>query len=334
LTTLLAYVLINTVAETSAEAVTEATSWFVDTFNRAIGPAIRIVIIVIVSMVALRILKSAVSRTVQRVLERHDQPSRELKIKADTLSNVIESAGRMVILLIATMMVLSNIGINIAPLLAGAGVVGLAIGFGAQSLIKDFIGGFFILLEDQYSVGDVIRINDSTGLVEQLSLRRTSLRALDGTVIIIPNGEILKVENLTKDWARAVLDIDISYDDDIDYAMSVIEKELEGVENDEIVGDVIIGPPEILGVVALGQYQVTLRAWLKTKPMEQWRVQRELIKRLKQALDRNGVTIPYPHQVTIFRSEDGPRELDPALMQQQPPAAGRPGNRTGETGER
>jgi moderate conductance mechanosensitive channel len=304
------------VTDDPVEAATEAASWFVDIGSQMIAPAISIGVIIVMAFVALRLLKLAVNRAVQRIMERHDQPARELKLKADTLSNVIESAGRMVILLIATMMVLSNVGLDIGPLLASAGVAGLAIGFGAQSLIKDFISGFFILLEDQYGVGDVITVNDATGTVEHLSLRRTMLRGIDGTVITIPNGEILQVSNLTKDWARAVLDLDISYDDDIDRAIEVISEELEGIETDEEIGDVIIAPAEILGVIALGPYQVTIRAWVKTKPMEQWGVQRELFKRLKQTLDRNGITIPFPHQVTLVRSENGgQRDVDAMLGQ-------------------
>jgi moderate conductance mechanosensitive channel len=308
---------ITDITEDPVEAATEAASWVAEYAGRLIGPSIAIAIIVVMSLIALKLLRLMVNRAVQRIMDRHDQPARELKLKADTLSRVIESAGRMLIMLIATMMVLSNIGLDIGPLLASAGVAGLAIGFGAQSLIRDFISGFFILLEDQYGVGDVITVNDATGTVEHLSLRRTMLRGIDGTVITIPNGEILQVSNLTKDWARAVLDMDISYDDDIDRAIKVIQEELEGIETDEQIGDVIIAPAEVLGVVALGEYQVTIRAWVKTKPMEQWGVQRELFKRLKQALDRNEITIPFPHQVTLIRSANGDhRDVDTLLRQQ------------------
>ena len=309
---------IDTVVEDPVEAVNEAASWLSEFAGSLVGPVISIAIVILLAFVALRILKMMVGRAVERVMERHDQPARELTIKANTLAGVIESAGRMVILLIATMMVLSNVGLNIGPLLASAGVAGLAIGFGAQSLIKDFISGFFILLEDQYSVGDVITVNDATGTVELLSLRRTTIRAIDGTLITIPNGEILQVANLTKDWARAVLDIDISYDDDIDRAIEVIGKELEGIENDEEIGDVVIAPAEVLGVVALGAYQVTIRAWLRTKPMEQWGVQRELLKRIKQTLDRNDITIPYPHQVTVIRSDSDSRDVQTLTGRTQP----------------
>lgn len=311
---LLQDILPGTLSEDPVETAAEAASWMTEFAGILVEPVVSIIIIIVMAMVGLRLLKLLVARAVQRIMERHDQPARELKLKADTLANVIESAGRMLIFLIATMMVLSNIGLDIGPLLASAGVAGLAIGFGAQSLIKDFISGFFILLEDQFGVGDVITINDATGTVEHLSLRRTMLRALDGTVITIPNGEILQVNNLTKDWARAILDIDISYDDDIDRAIKVIAGELEGIEKDEQIGDVIIAPAEVLGVIALGAYQVTIRAWVKTKPMEQWGVQRELFKRLKQVLDRHGITIPYPHQVTVVQSENGDHRDANALL--------------------
>ncbi len=305
----LAFSLLNnitdSISEDPGEAVVEAASWLTELIASAIEPAIAITVIVLLAMLALRILRMMVNRAAQKILQRNDRPSRELQLKADTLSSVLENAGRMVVFLIATMMVLSNVGLNIGPLLASAGVVGLAVGFGAQSLIKDFITGFFILLEDQYGVGDVVTINGATGTVEFISLRRTTIRAIDGTVITIPNGEILQVSNLTKDWARAVLDMDISYGDDIDRAIEVISQELEGIETDEQIGDVIIAPAEVLGVIALGPYQVTIRAWVKTQPMEQWGVQRELFKRLKLALDRNGITIPFPHQVTLVRSENG-----------------------------
>jgi moderate conductance mechanosensitive channel len=315
----------ETVTEDPVEAATEAVSWLAGFTGQIFEIGVAVGVIILMSILALRVLKMAVNRAAQRVMTRQDKPVRELKLKADTLASVIENAGRIVILLIATMMVLSNVGLDIGPLLASAGVVGLAIGFGAQSLIRDFISGFFILLEDQFGVGDVVTINDASGTVEHLSLRRTAMRTIDGTVVTIPNGEILQVSNLTKGWARAVLDIDISYDDDIDKAIQVIEDELEGIETDEKIGDVVIAPAEVLGVIALGAYQVTIRAWVKTKPMEQWGVQRELFKRLKQALDRNDITIPFPHQVTLVRSENGRHEAVDQLL-------GRDNRQTSETG--
>lgn len=269
--------------------------------ERMIQPALTIVVIVTVTVVLLRLLRTVVRSTITRVMQREGQPRRELALKANTLANVIESAGRMVIVIIAAMMVLDAMSVPIAPLLASAGVVGIAIGLGAQSLIKDVLGGFFILFEDQYGVGDVIAVGDQSGLVEQLSLRRTGLRALDGSFIVVPNGDIRTVTNLTKGWSRAVIDVSISYDDDIDQAVSLLQGLVEKLEDDPVIGDAVLGPGEVTGVEALGPYQVTLRAMVKTRPMEQWRVQRELRRRIKRLFDERNITIPYPHSVTLLR---------------------------------
>lgn len=273
--------------------------------RQAAGPALSILVIVVVSFLVLRALRMLVQKTIRRLMERSDQPARELTLKANTLSSVVESAGRMVVLIVAGMMVLDNLGFDIAPLIASAGVAGIAIGLGAQSLIKDLIGGFFILFEDQFGVGDVIRVNGAVGTVELLSLRRTGIRGIDGTFIIVPNGDIRLVENLTKEWSRAVIDVDISYDDDVDQAIAVLKDLLEGIENDPELGDAIIAPADVLGVQALGAYQVTIRVMVKTGPTERWRVERELRRRIKRGITEAGITIPYPHNVSIVRPTDG-----------------------------
>ncbi len=277
----------------------------------AIGPGLRILVIVVMSLLILRAMRSVIRRTIKHLVERGGQQSRELTLKVNTLSSVVESGGRLIVLVVAGMMVLSNLRINIAPLLASAGVAGIAIGLGAQSLIKDFIGGFLILLEDQFGVGDVISVNGHSGTVEHVSLRRTGLRGLDGSFTIVPNGEIRAVQNLTKDWSRALVDVDISYDDDVDHAISVLSELLDGIEDDPDLGSAVLEPATILGVQALGPYQVTIRLMVKTRPMEQWRVQRELLRRIKRTLKTSGVTIPYPHSVTVIRSANG-RESDQA----------------------
>ncbi len=271
----------------------------------AIGPGLSILVIIVIAFLVLRAMRSIIRRAIKHLVERSNQPSRELTLKINTLSSVVESLGRLIILVIAGMMVLSKIGLNIAPLLASAGVVGIAIGLGAQSLIRDFIGGFLILIEDQFGVGDVISVNGFVGTVEHLSLRRTGLRGLDGSFTIVPNGDVRAVQNLTKDWSRAVVDIDISYDDDVDHAINVLTELLDGIQEDPDLGSAVLEPANILGVQALGPYQVTIRLMVKTKPMEQWRVQRELRRRIKLALTSSGVTIPYPHNVTVFRSANG-----------------------------
>jgi small-conductance mechanosensitive channel len=241
-----------------------------DAASDAIGPAITILVIVAISFLLLRMLRSVIRKTITRMIERREQPHRELTIQANTLASVVESVGRMVILVVAGMMILSSLGLNIAPLIASAGVAGIAIGLSAQSLIKDFINGFFILFEDQYAIGDVISVNGNSGLVEHLNLRRTSLRTLDGKFIIIPNGDIRTGTNMTKGWSRALIDVDISYDDDVDHALAVLRDLLDGIDQDPEIGSSILEPAEILGVEALGQYQVTIRFMVKTLPMDQW----------------------------------------------------------------
>ncbi len=290
--------------------------------KRAIEPGLSILLIVVISFVVLRVMRTIIRRTIGHLVERGDQHNRQLTLKVNTLSSVVESGGRLIVLVIAGMMVLSNLGINIAPLLASAGVVGIAIGLGAQSLIKDFIGGFLILLEDQFGVGDVISVNGHTGTVEHLSLRRTGLRGIDGSLTIVPNGDVRAVQNLTKDWSRALVDVDISYDDDVDHAIDVLKNLLDGIQEDPDLGSAVLEPANILGVQALGPYQVTIRLMVKTRPMEQWRVQRELLRRIKQALTVSGVTIPYPHNVTVIRSSNG-AETDQAaaIMASQSRAA-------------
>lgn len=301
--------LVASAIDESVQEMSDRTDRFValllDLGTRAIGPAIQILMIVVLSLVLLRLLRSVVRRTVSRVMERADTPPRELASKANTLANVIESAGRMLILIVAGMMVLSRLGVNIAPLLASAGIAGIAIGLGAQSLIKDLIGGFFILFENQYGVGDVVQIGDASGVVEQLSLRRTGLRAIDGSFIVVPNGDIRTVTNMTKDWSRAVVDVAVPYDADLNKVIEILQGLVAGLDQDPVVGDAVLGPGEITGVEALESTQVKLRLLVKTKPMEQWRVQRELRRRIKGAFTEAGISAPYPRSITLIRPVDG-----------------------------
>ncbi|HEU5423426.1 MAG TPA: mechanosensitive ion channel family protein [Nitrolancea sp.] len=269
--------------------------------ERAAGPIFSILLIVAVTFLLLRGLRTIVRQLMKRVLERSDEPPRELALRVSTLSSVVESAGRMIILVVAGMTVLTNLGLDIGPLIASAGVAGIAIGLGAQSLIRDLIGGFFILFEDQFGVGDVISVNGQSGTVELFSLRRTGLRAADGAMITVPNGDLRTVKNQTKDWSRAVIDVDISYDDDVDRAIAVLEEMVSGLEHDPAIGGALTGPVEVLGVQALGAYQVTIRIMAKTRPMQQWSVERELRRRVKRLLQEKGITIPYPHSVTLLR---------------------------------
>lgn len=255
--------------------------------------------IVLITMVALRLLGMAVRGVARVALQRDKEPTREVAQKAKTLSHVVETTGRVVIFVVAGLSLLSLVWRDLTPLLASAGVATVVIGFGAQNLIKDWLAGFFILLENQYSVDDVIKVGEHSGVVEKLELRRTVLRTLDGSVVIIPNGDVRAVTNLTKEWSRVVMDVAISYDEDVDRTLEALRQVGEELAADPEVGMLVLEPPEVLGVEALGQYSVTLRMLVKTLPAKQWAVARALRARLKKMFEREGIQIPYPRQVTI-----------------------------------
>ncbi|HEX2987055.1 MAG TPA: mechanosensitive ion channel family protein [Chloroflexota bacterium] len=257
--------------------------------------------VLIATLVALRLLKIAVHGVVRTILERDKEPDREVAQKAKTLSQVVETTGRIIVFTLALLTLLSLAGQDITPLLASAGIAGVAIGFGAQNVIKDWLGGFFILFENQYSVDDVIKVGNYSGLVEKMDLRRTVLRTTDGSVVVIPNGEIRVVTNLTKEWSRVVMDVGVAYEADIDHAMDVLVRTATELAQEEEFAKLIIDAPEMLGVEELGEYQVTIRMLVKTQPLQQWKVARALRARIKKAFDREGISIPYPHQVSITK---------------------------------
>jgi small conductance mechanosensitive channel len=227
--------------------------------------------------------------------------------RADAIGNVLRSLTTSVVALIATLMVLGEIGLNLGPLIAGAGIAGIAIGFGAQTLVRDFISGFFMLVEDQYGLGDVIEVEGVSGTVESISLRATRIRDVTGTLWHVPNGTMTKVGNKSQEWARALLDIEVAYSTDIDHARTVIQRVANGMwEDPEYHRQIILEGPEIWGVETLGAHGVAIRLVVKTKPLEQWAVQRELRQRIKAAFDNEGIEIPFPQQVVWWRSDDGP----------------------------
>jgi small conductance mechanosensitive channel len=201
---------------------------------------------------------------------------------------------------VALFMILSELGIDIGPLLAGAGVIGIAVGFGAQSLIKDLLGGMFILIEDQYNKGDVVKIAGIAGLVEEVNLRRTVLRDLEGIVHSIPNGQITTVSNYTRDWARVKLDISVGYGEDMDHVFKVINRVGKELAEDKYFKDLIKTPPQVLRVQKFGDSGIDIRVLGDVRPMKQWEVTGELRKRLKKAFDDEGIEIPWPHVKLYF----------------------------------
>ncbi len=246
-------------------------------------------------------LSKLITRWVERFIPEKDIiGATEAKKRAYTLGNILRHALLILLSFIAIMMILGELGIQLGPLLATAGIGALAVGFGAQSLVKDVINGFFIILENQYRIGDVIKVGGVSGLVEQLSLRRTVLRDLEGIVHTIPNGEIKIVSNLSKEWSRSVIDIEVSYYEDIDRVIDLLIEIGKELEREESYKAFILEPLQILGVERFGESGIIIRMMIKTAPLKQWEIGRELRKRIKKAFDERGIQIPFPHRVLIF----------------------------------
>ena len=218
------------------------------------------------------------------------------------LSTVLASAAGFVIWVIGAFLILAELGLNLGPLLAGAGVVGLAIGFGAQSLVRDFLSGIFILIEDQFAVGDIVNLGEAEGTVEEVSLRSTRLRSVDGTVWHVPNGEILRVANMSQHWSRSLLDIEVAYDTDLEKAKAVIKRVADEVAAED---EDVLDEPSVWGVEMLGASGITIRLVVKTTPSEQWRISRALRERIKSAFDAESIEIPFPQQTVWHRGAEG-----------------------------
>jgi moderate conductance mechanosensitive channel len=231
-----------------------------------------------------------------------DDPRRQARLQS--ISLVVSSTAAVIIWSIAIIMALGEIGVDLAPLIAGAGIAGVALGFGAQSLVKDCISGLFMLLEDQYGVGDVVDLDEATGVVEKVSLRTTVLRGLDGTVWHVPNGNVTRVGNKSQLWSVALVDVDVAYNCDLATARQVILDCATEVVQSEEWSDVVIDPPQLLGVEALGADGITIRVTIKVEPGAQWALQRALREAFKTALDDAGIEIPFP-QRTIWVRRDG-----------------------------
>jgi small conductance mechanosensitive channel len=268
--------------------------------------ALRLAIIAAGGLIAIRLLKVGADRLVRIVLERSRDQVGEREKRALTLAGVVKTIGTTAIIFVVALTGLREIGHDVTPILAGAGVLGLAIGFGAQSLIKDFIAGFVVILEGQFGVGDVIKAGEVSGQVERLNLRVTVLRDINGAVHYIPNSELKVVSNLTKEWSRVALNIGVAYHEDVDRVVAVLQRVGREVAADERIGALILEPPEVMGIEAFDESQLTIQILAKTLPQKQWEVARELRRRIKVAFDKEGIEIPYPHRVHLTRIESLP----------------------------
>ncbi|MBN1510172.1 MAG: mechanosensitive ion channel family protein [Sedimentisphaerales bacterium] len=271
------------------------------------GP--RVLAILVLMLVGVRLSRLVAGR-IFAIVGRRKQADEEYKKRADTLSSVIAYLISATVIVVAVMMVLGELNIDIAPILAAAGVIGLAVGFGAQHLVQDVISGFFILLDDQIRVGDVVQIADKGGLVERLNLRMVVLRDLSGNVHYVRNGKIDIVTNMTKDYSRFVFDIGVAYREDVDEVIRVIRQVDEELRSDPTFAPDILEPIEILGLDQFASSAVIIKARTKTKPIKQWNVAREFNRRLKKRFDEKGIEIPFPH-VTVYAGQDKAGQAPP-----------------------
>lgn len=305
---------------TDNRTLAELSRWLIE------GP-IRILLVVVIALVAHRMVRRAISRLVDHLVADRDREREErldddladrldslatnalqqfgrrherAKQRAQTLGSVMRTAASLVIWSLAGLMVLGEVGISLAPLIAGAGIAGIALGFGAQSLVRDVITGLFIMIEDQFGVDDVVDLGEAVGTVETVGLRTTRVRDLRGNLWFVPNGEITRVANMSQLWSRAILDIEVAYETDIAHASEVIldvARELWVEQPDDAN---ILEEPVVMGVQELGASGVMIRLAVKTDPSEQWRASRLLKQRIKERFDQEGIEIPYPHQTVIL----------------------------------
>lgn len=276
--------------------------------------ALRFTLIPVLAFIAARLLgglaQSAVNKLLSADGERDTRAATERRKRSETVSSVARRSVSIVIWTTAIVMALSEIGFDIGPLIAGAGVAGLAIGFGAQNLVRDFLGGFFILLENQIRVGDVAMINGTGGLVEQINLRTTVLRDLEGTVHVFPNGAITSLSNKTRDFSFYVFDVGVAYKEDADRVIKLITETVASLSDHEDFGDHILGEPDIFGLDKFGESAIVIKGRIRTVPGKQWFVGREFNRRLKQRFDKEGVEIPFPHRKLITETPFMPPPAD------------------------
>lgn len=268
------------------------------------GPSI--VGILIGAFILRIVLSKVIEKTVRKAIgtTRQNMSKEAEEKRENTLIKILNGTLKVVVWIFAIMMILSNVGVEIGPLLAAAGIAGVAIGFGGQYLIRDLISGFFIIIENQYRVGDVVGFGETGGVVEDISLRMTTLRDLDGVVHHVPHGEITKVSNLSKGFSRVNLNVSVAYESDLDKVIEIINKVGLELSEDEEWKDKIQVAPKFLRVDNLGDSSIELKILGDTKPMAQWAVTGELRKRIKKTFDKEGISMPYPQRTISYLNGD------------------------------
>ena len=271
------------------------------TLNWLSTSGLRVLLIIVLALAALKIARLLSRRILTPLIQ--EGLEEETRKRAQTLNSLIRHIFAVLIAAVAVMMILDEFGVQIGPVLAAAGIVGLAVGFGAQHLVQDIISGFFILMDDSIRVGDVVNIAGKGGLVEKVSLRVTVLRDMAGNVHYVRNGQIDVVTNMTKEYSHYVFDIGVAYREDVDQVINVIKQIDEELRADPEFSPDILAPIEVFGLDQFADSAVIIKARTKTKPIKQWRIGREFNKRLKTKFDELGIEIPFPH-VTLYMGED------------------------------
>ncbi len=300
------------------ETAAKLTNWFLDT-------PLTILLILLIPWITSRLLRRYLRKVIERIIMTDASATtarlRQLGVdpgtrlappkedprkaaRADSIASVVGSTVTVLVWVVALILIIGELGVDLGPLIAGAGIAGVALGFGAQSLVKDCISGLFMLIEDHFGLGDVVDVGEAVGTVEEISLRATVLRDVDGTVWHVPNGEILRVGNMSQQWSVAVVDMDVAYDADLDQVREVMMRAAETTCATEEWADKILEAPQILGVEALGADAVTVRIVVKTEAGSQWALRRELREAIKTGFDADGIEIPFPQRTVYLRGDD------------------------------
>jgi small conductance mechanosensitive channel len=264
---------------------------------------LRILLVIVLAYAVMRIVAVIVRRFEHEISQGTGLDVLERAKRARTLGGLIENVVTALVLTVALLMILRELRLDIMPLLTGAGIAGVALGFGAQTLVRDIISGFFLILENQVRVGDVARVNNVAGLVEAINLRTLILRDFDGTVHIVPAGEIRMLDNLSMDYAYAVVDVPVAYGQDTDRVVQILKAVGDELQNDHAFQPHILGPLEVAGIESLGETNVVIRSRMKTVPLKQFDVARELRRRIKIAFEREGIQIQFPQREVIVKRQ-------------------------------
>jgi len=288
-------------------------------WDTIIKTGLRVSMILVFAWIATKVLQKFLHSFEKRLLEKSaekGEPPSESEKRIETIVRLVRQAALLALWLTVGLVILKELGVEVGPIIASAGIVGLAVGFGAQNLVRDIISGFFIILENQIRVGDVAIINGTGGLVEKINFRTTVLRDLGGVVHIFPNGTIDTLSNLTNGWSANVFEIGVAYKENTDRVIEIMQDVGQAMQEDETFGRMMLEPPEIFGVDRLADSAVVIKGRIKTKPIRQWDVGREFLRRIKFAFDENNIEIPFPHRTIYFGENSRAFELNQFVRQQ------------------